>query len=121
MAWSPLQELVTLEQAKAHLKLPSISPDPQDDDLDRKLQIAHENVMDYLSQRISDQDAWQETVDGWTEDTAPKRVIGAILAEFAFLYRWRGDDEQKAPEHEGDSVCPGAKRLLLRFRDPALA
>jgi hypothetical protein len=120
MAWSPLQELVTLDTAKSHLRL-SLDVDSEDDDLNLKLQIAHENVMDYLSQRISDQDAWQETVDGWNEDTVPKRVVGAILEEFSFLYRFRGDDEQKAPEHEGDSVCPGAKRLLVRFRDPALA
>ncbi len=120
MAWSPLQELVTLDQAKSHLKLPAISPDPQDDDLELKLQVAHENVMDYLSQRVSDQDTWQETVDAWTVDTVPKRVMAAILEEFSFLYRFRGDDEQKAPENPGDSVCPGAKRLLIRFRDPAL-
>jgi hypothetical protein len=120
MAWSPLQELVTLDQAKQHLKLP-LDLDTEDEDLALKLFVAHENVMDYLSQRVSDQDTWQETVDAWTADTAPQRVLAAILAEFAFLYRFRGDDDKAPPMPDGDVVCPAAKRLLLRYRDPALA
>jgi hypothetical protein len=120
MAWSPLVELVTLDQAKAHLKLPSISPDPEDDDLSLKLLIAHESVMDYLTQRVSDQDAWQATVDGWDADTAPRRVIGAILEQFAFQYRFRGDDVE-SNARDGDQVlCPNAAALLKRFRDPAI-
>lgn len=121
MAWSPLQELVTLEQLKARLKLPAISPDPEDDDLELILEIAHENVMDYLTQRVSEGDEWEATVDAWTADTAPKRVLGAILAEAVFRYRFRGDDPQGQPGSGDDVVCEDAKRLLKRLRDPAIS
>lgn len=123
MAWSPLNELVTLEQAKQHLKLPDYgSPvSAEDDDLQLKLLVAHEVVIDYLSQRISDQDAWQATVDAWTPETAPKRVLAAILAQFGYLYRRRGDDNDAPPLENGAAVCKDAEWLLIRFRDPALA
>lgn len=120
MAWSPLVELVTLDQAKQRLKLP-LDTDLEDDDLMLQLVIAHEGVMDYLSQRVSDQDVWQAEVDEWTADTAPRRVVGAILEQVAFTYRFRGDDLEALKSRTGDQVlCPNALALLYRFRDPAI-
>ena len=45
MAWSPLVELVTLDQAKERIKLP-LDVDAEDDALALQLQIAHEAVME---------------------------------------------------------------------------
>lgn len=118
MAWSPLVEIVNLDQAKQHAKLP-LDFDGEDDDLTLKLLLAHENVFDYLTQRVSDEDEWEAEVDAWTADTAPIRVKGAILAEFAYLYRNRGDGQFQLAS--GAVVCPEAERLLLRFRDPAVS
>jgi hypothetical protein len=119
MAWSPLVELVTLDQAKAHLKLP-LDLTAEDDDLNLKLLIAHEVVMDYLTQRLEDEDTvgdWEAEVDAWTAGTAPKRVLGAILDQFAQLYRYRGDE----PGLDPNAISPGAASLLKRFRDPAVS
>jgi hypothetical protein len=119
MAWSPLVELVTLDQAKDRLKLP-LDSDAEDDALTLQLQIAHESVMDFLAQRVSDQDTWQAEVDAWDAETAPKRVIGAILEQVAFQYRFRGDDVESNARDKDDVLCPNAAALLKRFRDPAI-
>ena len=122
MAWSPLVELVTLEQAKQRVKLPDYgSPlTPEDEALQLQLLIAHEVVMDFLTQRVSDQDVWEAEVDTWDADTAPKRVIGAILEQFAFQYRFRGDDVETLKRPADDVLCLNAAALLKRFRDPAI-
>jgi hypothetical protein len=127
MAWSPLVELVTLDQAKQHLKL-SLDADSEDDDLQLKLFVAHELVIDYLTQRVSDADAWSATVSAWTAETAPKRVLAAILVQFAHLYTFRGDDGPNEvggrwkAEVQGDigAISPDVIMLLYRFRDPAI-
>jgi len=120
MAWSPLVELVTLDQAKERIKL-SLDIDTEDEALAIQLLVSHEEVMDFVSQRVSDQTTWQSEVDAWDADTAPKRVIAAILEQFAFHYRFRGDDAE-ALRLSGDEVlCPTALRLLKRLRDPAVS
>ena len=120
MAWSPLQELVTLDQFKQRLKL-SLDTDFEDEDLQLQLEIAHEVCMDFIAQRISGLAAWQSTADGWTIDTVPKRVKGAILAQAVWLYRFRGDDTETPKRPEGSAICPEAAALLMRLRDPALS
>ena len=122
MAWSPAVEIVTLDQAKERVKLP-LDFDGEDDALSLQLLIAHEAVMDYLAQRV-DEDAlaeWVAEVDAWDADTAPRRVIGAILEQFAFQYRFRGDDAEALKLTGDDAVCPTAARLLKRLRDPAIS
>ena len=117
MPWSPSIELVTLAQAKQHLKLP-LDVEAEDADLELKLEIAHELVMDYLANRLEDEDEWEEEIEGWTAATAPKRVLGAILYEFARMYRFRGDDG----DARNEPTLSGASRLLLdRFRDPSVS
>jgi hypothetical protein len=72
---SPLPSIVTLAQAK---KAANITTVEGDDDLYLRLELAHELVLDYLANRIDDtDDEWLETVIAWTEDNAPKRVVGA--------------------------------------------
>ena len=130
--WSPLQELVTLDQAKAHLRLPilpAVSPavvSVDDEDLQMKLLAAHEIVFDYLTQRISDSDSWEAVVDSWTADTAPRRVIAAILVQFTDLYRFRGDDSEEyargsAYKRQEGALNPAVVALLYRLRDPAVS
>lgn len=125
--WSPLQELVTLDQAKAHLRLPLTgSQASDDDDLQMKLMVAHEMVFDYLTQRISDSDSWEAIVDSWDAETAPRRVIAAILVQFTDLYRFRGDDSEEyargsAYKRQEGALNPAVVALLFRLRDPALS
>lgn len=128
MAWSPLVELVTLDQVKQRLKLP-LDTTAEDDDLNLHLLIAHEEVMDYVTQRLvveddedseAEHDEWIETVDGWTAETAPKRVLGAILAQSVYRYRYRGDDEKAPSREQGQTLCREAENLLYRLRDPGV-
>jgi hypothetical protein len=119
MAWSPLVELVSLDQAKDRIKLP-LDSDAEDDAIQLQLYIAHEAVMDFLTQRVSDQDDWEAEADAWTADTAPKRVLGAILEQFAFQYRFRGDDVEALKLTGDNALCPTAAALLKRLRDPAI-
>lgn len=114
-----MESLVTLAQAKAHLKLPTVTTD--DRDLQAKLDAAHEIVGDYIKQRRDDDDGvtWAETVDAWDADSAPKRVLQAVLLQFADLYRFRGDDEG-AKRGQGE-LSAAVTALLYRLRDPAVA
>lgn len=121
MAWSPSIELVTLAEAKQHLKIPDYdSPSAEDESLQVKLYIAHELVIDYLSNRLEDQDEWIETMEDWTSSTAPKRVLGAILYEFGRLYRNRGDDDERGKSLQ-PILSPETRILLDRLRDPTIA
>jgi len=118
MSWTDAQELVTLKQAKQHLKLP-LDVHDEDDDMKLKLLAAHALVMHYVTQRVSGGTAWEATVDAWTEDTAPKQVLAAILVQFGELYRSRGDDVRQ--EHPMGTLHPYVVSLLYRLRDPAMA
>ena len=121
--------LITLKQAKQHLKLPT-DVTSEDADLLLKLQIAQDWIIDYVTQNREDNDAWSTTVQAWEADTAPKQVLAAILVQFGVLYRNRGDDgaEAKASgrwdaETAGEygAMHPLVVALLKRLRDPALA
>lgn len=109
-----MAEIVTLDEAKAHLR---IVGSEDDDDLQAKLDVAHELVLDYVKQRRSGMTEWVQTVDAWTDQSAPKVVYGAIARMFGHLARFRGDDE-----YRGDAQLPAEVRMLLDGkRDPALA
>ena len=109
--------LVTLAQAKAHLRLPTdVTAD--DADLRLKLEVAQELVLDYVAQRVDDADDWSDTVDGWDVDTVPKRVQQAILLQFGELWRYRGDEADPRSE---PTLAPAIQRLLCLLRDPALS
>jgi hypothetical protein len=98
--------LITLEQAKAHLRVVSVD---EDDDIDRKIEQAGAIVLDYLK---------GQAVSGWNDGsvTVPRVVEAATLVMLTHLYENRGDD-MTADEDAWKAV----ERLLMRFRDPALA
>jgi hypothetical protein len=116
---SPLPSIVTLAQAK---KAANITTVEGDDDLYLRLELAHELVLDYLANRIDDtDDEWLETVIAWTEDNAPKRVVGAILHTFVHLQRFRGDDDSKTQPTLENGMPPLVRMMLDRLRDPTVA
>jgi hypothetical protein len=116
---SPLPSIVTLAQAK---KAAHVTTHEGDDDLYLRLELAHEIVLDYVAQRIDDdEDEWLETVIGWTDSTAPRRVVGAILHTFVHLQRFRGDDDAKVQPGLDNGLPPLARAMLDRLRDPALS
>ncbi|AHE52631.1 head-tail connector protein [Sphingomonas sanxanigenens] len=90
--------LVTLAEAKAHLR---VEDDDQDADIDLKRLAAGDIVIDYI----------KRPDHGWTEATAPFLIKSAVLLMLGELFANR----------ETADLPPGARSILHRFRDPALA
>lgn len=107
-------ELVTLEQAKKHLRL---SGSHEDDDVRAKLRQAHGIIADYLSSTDTD---WIAEVDAWTDETLPEDVRGAILLQFGELYRFRGDEVDQ-PKREPGCLSDTIRALLARKRQPVIS
>jgi hypothetical protein len=108
-------EIVSLDQAKQHLKLGSSTA--EDDDLTLKLRQAHGLVLDYVY-RVAIEDEMLE----WDDETAPAAVQAAILRQFADLSRNRGDgDEAEEIKVDGNDLSPRVKQLLKLYRQPVIA
>jgi len=106
-----MEALVTLEQAKQHLR---ITHAYEDDDLRMKLRQAQATIIDYLDGTSST--TWAATMAAWTEETAPEYVQAAILLLLSSLVDHRGDDDGNA-----DDVWNAIRRLLARTRTPVVA
>lgn len=117
---SPLPSIVTLAEAK---QAAFITTNNGDADLALRLEVAHELCLDYLDNRIEDDDdAWHDTLLAWDEGNAPRRVKGAILATFVYLQRFRGDDNDKDQQQLEHAQLPAPVRMMLdRLRDPTVA
>lgn len=96
--------LITKDQAKQQLR---IDFDDQDDDLEMKMEQASAIIVDYL----------KKLDHGWTTLTVPPPVQAAILLVLTALW------DDRTGEGDGDYLAPDGPvaRLLMRFRDPALA
>lgn len=116
-------EIVTLAQAKQHLRLPSSSGSPslEDADLADKLEDAHALVLDYVADGKTDD--YQTAMEAWDADTAPRAVRAAILRTFGDLHRFRGNDDDPAEVRVDGTfaLSPRARQLLRLYRDPAIA
>jgi hypothetical protein len=114
--------LVTLEQAKRHLRIDvptTPTPDPLDADLEMKMAAAEAIVLDYIGQLNVSPPAWVDETD------CPPIIQAAILMQTAELWRFRGDDPGtvvSAPARaDAGSLSPMIEGMLRRYRDPALA
>jgi hypothetical protein len=117
-----MQDIVTLDQAKKHLRLDGTSA--FDVDLTAKIEEATVTVLDYVRQQCGDMTeraTWYATVDAWDEDTAPLQVRAAILKLTGYLFGDRGDGEPiRKVDPNGD--LPGDVTMFLtRLRDRAMA
>jgi hypothetical protein len=100
--------LLTLEEAKAHLK---ISDAAHDADVAQKLAAAEEGILAYLG---AGADAT------WTPETAPHQVKNYILILTTHYYEHRGDD--LGPSNRDEAIVwKEIHNGLSRYRDPALA
>lgn len=127
-----MPDLVTLAQAKRHLRLDAPGSPPTDEDVDvaEKITQASALVADYVSQRLLESEAgsppttWAAEVASWDAGTSPtsvpERIQAATLAVLADLWRFRGDDEREGPEWTF-GLPTRAKQMIDRYRDPALA
>jgi len=114
------QELVSLDDAKRHLRLNVLAPVlDEDDDLRMKILTATAVILDYLA-RPTDA-VWTADMAAWDITTVPRVVQAAILVQLGELYRFRGDDAGMTPTPEHGFLSPHVTALLARYRDPALA
>ncbi len=118
-----MQTLITLEQAREHLR----SDDMDDDgDLELKIAAASAAVLDYLGAyalTFADADGAPLVVEG-VEVATPARVKQAILITVAALYKERdGAQESAVPAQHGYgyTLPQGATSLLYSLRLPSCA
>jgi hypothetical protein len=100
--------LVTLAQAKAHLRITTPALDPGDVDIQLKLDQAEAIILDYLQDNPA--------ASAWTAATVPGPVTAVILLMLARLYEHRGDADK-----EDENTWVAINRLLVRLRNPAIA
>jgi hypothetical protein len=110
--------LITIDQAKAHLRIDTVSaspPDAAEVDLTLKMEAAEAIILDYLKVPVTSPPLWTDETD------VPPLVSAAILLQLGELYRFRGDDDGKADREPSGSLSPLVEGMLRRYRDPALA
>jgi len=123
--------LVTLDQARRHLRIPTTGdPATSSDDAEiADLQASAEAlVRSYVQQRIgADGDAWAAEVATWDvlavpPVAPPPQVAAAVLGLLGYLWRFRGDDlENERPALELGDLPRYVTALLYQLRDPAVA
>ena len=114
--------LITIAQAKAHLRIDTDSLIPfesADADLMLKMAQAEHLILDYLKLVSTSPPLWTDETD------VPPLVQAAILFQLGELYRFRGDDagavSDSARRDAAGSLSPIVEGMLRRYRDPALA
>lgn len=122
-----MADLVTLAQAKRHLKLspPGSPPTEEDFDVEEKVTQASALIADYVAQR-RDTGAWALEVAAWDVTASPPNVPpivqAAVLLQVTELYRFRGDDAPgEIPIRTPGFLSPAVVSLLHRLRDPAIS
>lgn len=110
-----MPELITLQEAKDHLRIRHEDEDP---DINDKLLAATQVIIDYLSRRDT---AWNAEMDAWTPETVPKSVRAAILVQLGELSVKRGDEDPTPVAPTPTSLSATVMALLMRYRDPGVA
>lgn len=117
-------DLVTLEQAKAHLRQEGTTE--HDVNIQMKLEEATAICIDwlknYLGEDVDAVTARYAVIDAWTDEDVPLEVRSAILRMVGHLFRFRGDDDENVrPKIEHGDLPADVTMFLKRQRDPALA
>ena len=98
--------LVSLEQAKGHLRITTPDGHPDDEDIQLKLDQAEAIIRDYIKK--ADDPAW-------TAETAPPMIGAAILLMLGELYEHRGDLQ----ENNAD-LWRSIDLMLAHYNTPAI-
>jgi hypothetical protein len=104
--------LVTLVQAKAHLRITLPALDPGDVDIQLKLDQAEAIVLEHVSATAW----WAAIAVTWTAGTVPGGVQAAILVVLTHLFEHRGDDMEL-----DEALWCAVDRLIALNRDPVIA
>lgn len=109
-------EILTFEQAKAQIR---ITHEYEDDDLELKLTLAHGIVLDYIYLSRTASADLLETMQAWSDDSAPAGVKAAIARMFTNLVEFRGDNRDM--EVDGNDLPADVRQLLRMHKDPVIA
>lgn len=113
--------IVTLAQAKAHLRITTPDGHPDDADLQLKLIGAEAAVLRFVGRS----EMGAAFVAQWTSpDLTPADAQAAVLVQLGELWRFRGDDQGGAtspPRTEYGDLSPVVVGLLRRFSHAVLA
>lgn len=101
--------LVTLEQAKAQLRVVSTT---EDDDIAAKIEQASASIIDYVDRA--------DVTATWDEDTVPEPARAATLELLLFLYE-RDVTVNQRPSSNTDDLPPRVVMHLRRLQRWALA
>lgn len=101
-----MTDLVTLEEAKFHLRIDDTN---SDDDLADKITQASDIVVDYVGTLAAD----GSTPADWTQDTVPARARLGVLLVLGNLFTSR--------EGFDDPLGVGPMSVLGRLRSPVLS
>lgn len=131
-------QVVTIEQARAHLRISDSASSPAssaDFDVALKLQQATEAVIWFIADRREDQDEWRAEIAAWTpieidpdgavtrtspDTTVPAVVAAGILSQLEYLSMFRGGDE-KPPQVGESGLLLSVERMVWRYREPVIA
>jgi hypothetical protein len=102
--------LVTLDQAKAHLKIVLPALDPDEAEIQLKLDHAEASILAYLATAADP--AWV------SPETVPGPVAASILLQLGDLFENRGDD---TTQEQSIQTWQQIERLLVQLRKVALA
>lgn len=108
-----MTDFITLDQAKAHLRVDS---NVEDDDIQHKLDEAQSIVLDYVKNPLG---IWYDT-DGVTPLPTPLPIISAIKLVLGNLYLYREGGDERYTVHV-EPISGAVVNILMRLRDPALA
>lgn len=116
---SPETSLVSLEVAKAHLR---VTHTEEDADIQRKMRQATDIVRQRLiaSLDATDNAAEIEEIWSWDEDTVPDRIQAAILNQLKELWKEDRDETRESPT-DGTRLSPRVERYLNRDKGWPLA
>lgn len=111
--------LLTLAEAKDHLRITTPDDDPGDAALTQQITFAEALVLDYVGRSLY----WRDIAATWTAATLPEVVRWAMLLQLGEAYRFRGDDvEGEGPARlEGVDLAPRVAELLRGYHDPVVA
>ena len=101
--------LVSLEQAKAHLRVTST-------DSDNDIQLKIEQASTLILERCGSTAYWRAITATWTDSTVPQSVQAAVFLMVAHLYEHRGDDM-----NIDAALWMAIDRLIPMNRDPVIA
>jgi hypothetical protein len=111
--------LITLDQAKAHLRVTYTDEDPL---ITEYLEQASQLVLDFIKATyVTNEDGtWTETrPPDWTLATVPRPIQAAVLMVTAHLWRFRGDEA--AGTATDGPLQDRVRQMLSMYRDPACA